>query len=247
MEFVKGMRKVKGEWLWEDEREEKRTSGKKNAGGRRKLLKFVGSHVYARTYCIVIFDTELSCIDEESSNNTTEAKSSIECLAFLIYTSLSFTEMPKIPFNMIVDANDKHLLRNHSLSEQSTKKEENRTKNIVIDVGECGTCHPNVALRSLFHWNENFDALSVLRIAKSFSHTTNRNNSELPNNNKNNNNDYIWSVWAHRFAHFAWNVQMNCIFPPLATNSNHTIPDRICALELTMCFRLLLFKCLNWL
>lgn len=118
MEFVKGMRKVKGEWLWEGEQEEQRTR-KKIARGRRKLLKFVGLRVYARTYCILIFDIELSCIDEQSSNNRTEAKSSTECLAFLIYTSLSFTEMPKIPFDSIVDANDKHLLRNHSFPKQN--------------------------------------------------------------------------------------------------------------------------------
>lgn len=125
MEFVKGMRKVKGEWLREGEQEEQRMGERKIARGRRKLLKFVGLRVYARTYCILIFDIELSCIDEkQSSNNTTEAKRSNECLAFLIYTSLSFTEMPKIPFDSIVDANDKHLLRNHSFPKQNNNNNE---------------------------------------------------------------------------------------------------------------------------
>lgn len=246
MEFVKGMRKVKGEWLWEDEREEKRTSGKKKCWRKKKTLEVrwltrLRAHVLYSDirHWIVLYRR-----GKQQQYNRSQKQHRMFGISYLHIAFVHRNAENTIQYDCW---RQWQAFITESQFVGTKQKKENRTKNIVIDVSECGTCHPNVALRSLFHWNENFDALSVLRIAKSFSHTTNRNNSELPNNNKNNNNDYIWSLWAHRFAHFAWNVQMNCIFSPLATNSNHTIPDRICALELTMCFRLLLFKCLNWL
>lgn len=151
MEFVKGMRKVKGEWLWEGEQEEQRTRKKVLEEEENSWSSLACAFTRAR---IVFWYSTLNCPASTSKAATTEPKpkAAPNVWHFLFthrfrsqkcrkYHSIRLlTPMTSIYYGITVFRN-----------KTTTKKQKNK---IVIDVSECGTCHLNVALRSLFHPNE---------------------------------------------------------------------------------------------